>query len=130
MRQAALDKAGPEREFSSGNFNPDANGEGGIRTHEAGQPRPRDFQSRSLSHSDTSPGCWPKPSRRAFSTEIAQVNRQGEPTEPRLGLASWKGYFSGVAWSTVRARALGVEIEPSAAVISAISKGDPGSRPR
>src|SRR3954468_19213431 len=30
-------------------------GEGGIRTLEAGQPRPRDFQSRSLSHSDTSP---------------------------------------------------------------------------
>jgi hypothetical protein len=31
-------------------------GEGGIRTLEAGITRPRDFQSRSLSRSDTSPG--------------------------------------------------------------------------
>src|SRR3954453_13659325 len=41
-------------------------GEGGIRTLEAGKTRPRDFQSRSLSHSDTSP-CRAKgsPSGRA-----------------------------------------------------------------
>ena len=49
--------AGRARELSATGYGAAASdGEGGIRTLETGQPRPRDFQSRSLSHSDTSPG--------------------------------------------------------------------------
>src|SRR5205823_5941189 len=49
-------------------------GEGGIRTLEAGQPRPCDFQSRSLSHSDTSP-CRAKgsPGTGALEAESADA---------------------------------------------------------
>src|SRR5438270_3815449 len=46
-------------------------GEGGIRTLEAGQPRPRDFQSRSLSHSDTSPCRPPRVPRAASQAQVA-----------------------------------------------------------
>ena len=52
-------------------------GEGGIRTLEAGCPRPRDFQSRSLSHSDTSPG----PAKASLSP-VAQPSTAAPPALP------------------------------------------------
>src|SRR3954453_6320112 len=54
-RPAQRETLTPHRPSPGHECSPASSGEGGIRTLEAGQPRPRDFQSRSLSHSDTSP---------------------------------------------------------------------------
>ena len=54
--ETGVERLGLLRATTAGRRRPGESGEGGIRTLETGQPRPRDFQSRSLSHSDTSPG--------------------------------------------------------------------------
>jgi two-component system, NarL family, response regulator NreC len=55
--------------------NPRKSGEGGIRTHEA-VTRPRAFQARSLSHSDTSPGARQRVSGVASVAAVAASEAQ------------------------------------------------------